>query len=349
MSNLRVVSTEVTKDPSTLERIIQNRIVTILHSQDFDNLLSCLSYAKKYPGIFYCSIGKHPSNLGTDIENNFKNGTLSLVHAINRNIIQKNCENVISIGECGLNYHTDYCNSKDIQKEIFKMYIELAIEFAKPIFIFDNCAFNDIIEIIDDYNSDKRANMGLWRCHKIINSPYATTEQLKEYTRRGFKILVTSAIYRNAVSEGFIEGMKEIPLDKIVIGSSNSTNQRMTFNNNPSDINIIFKKLHEIRQEGLHKETEEQILCQVMESSLIVLGIPFTEGYRMIIKRNFINYINSVRQSKYQEKLEREKARKEERNICQVPIKRDKEKRSKPYSPPKGKNKKAFEKDKVEN
>ena len=325
MANLRVVSAELTKESSTLEIIIKHGVVTLLHSQDFNDLLSCLSFIQKYRGIFYCVFGKHPSNLGVDIENNFRNGTLSLVYSTSHDIIKKNCESIIAIGECGLDYHSDNKYSKELQKQIFKMYIELAIEFAKPIFIFDNYAFNDVIEIIDEYDSEKRANMGLWRCHKVINAPYATTEQLKEYTRRGFKILVTCGIYYNSVSNGFIEAMKEIPLDKIVVGSSNSINQRIIFNNNPSDIPIILKKFYEIRQQGVHKETGEQILFQIMENSIIVLGIPFTNEYKMAIKRNYVYYISSIGKNK----------------IYSPP-----KGKNKPYSPSKGK-KKTFEKKSV--
>ena len=98
-----------------------------------------ISLSKKYPNHFKAAIGIHP----TSDNKNY----LSDLEEI-KQLYKDNKEQVIAIGEPGLNFIGDY--DKDLQIKSLIAHLELAYELGLPIILHIREAATEIIEILKD-------------------------------------------------------------------------------------------------------------------------------------------------------------------------------------------------------
>ena len=98
-----------------------------------------ISLIEKYDNL-YGAIGIHPSEAKKMNDETFELIRKLAVH-----------EKVVAIGEVGLDYYWDksFC---DLQKEVFKKQIELAIELKKPLLIHDREAHKDTYDLLVSYD-----------------------------------------------------------------------------------------------------------------------------------------------------------------------------------------------------
>ncbi len=103
-----------------------------------------IEVAKKNPGVVFPAIGFHPYE-AQDIHD------VSLLEAL----IKKH--DVVAIGECGLDYHQYKGNEargrKDNQKNLFKLHLELALEYNLPVIMHCRDAYEDFFDVIDTLSS----------------------------------------------------------------------------------------------------------------------------------------------------------------------------------------------------
>ena len=64
--------------------------------------------------------------------------------------IRKNAENIIAIGECGLDFTASNEQEKEEQKDVFRKMIALAEELNKPIVVHSRKAEKDVIDILSE-------------------------------------------------------------------------------------------------------------------------------------------------------------------------------------------------------
>ena len=62
-----------------------------------------------------------------------------------------NSDNIIAIGECGLDFHYDF-SPREIQKKVFRKMIEISIELEKPLIIHARSAERDAMKILLEYD-----------------------------------------------------------------------------------------------------------------------------------------------------------------------------------------------------
>jgi TatD DNase family protein len=105
-----------------IEHCKKELTAVIASSARYKEGLGVLELSKKYPGFIYPSLGYHPTE-GTNHQ-----GVIEL--------IKKNSDKIVSVGEVGLDYHWEKNQEKrEAQKEIFREFIELAKELKKPLVI----------------------------------------------------------------------------------------------------------------------------------------------------------------------------------------------------------------------
>lgn len=147
-----------------------------------------------------------------------------------RELAKKGDKFVVAIGECGIDYtrasHSRRSNqneglsAEDIEANMQKQekwlakQIELAIELKKPLFFHEREAHKRFMQIIEEY---KPKGLDTTKC--LINCFTGTEEELKVYLSNGFYIGVTGFLCNQARGEELKGLLKQIPLDKIVIGS----------------------------------------------------------------------------------------------------------------------------------
>lgn len=91
---------------------------------------------------FYAAAGIHPQESSNFIDSDIL-------------WIAKNKENIIAIGEVGLDFFYDF-SPKEIQLKMLRKMIEQTIELEKPILIHGRCGEPLIFDMLNEYGFDKR-------------------------------------------------------------------------------------------------------------------------------------------------------------------------------------------------
>lgn len=210
-----------------------------------------IELAKKYENI-YAAAGVHPHDV--------KKYELRLMKQELWKLAQN--KKVVAIGECGLDYYRiEVETDKEIQKEFFKVQMELVRELSLPLIIHCRDAFADILEIIRNWKLE------------IGNSLYGVThcfsgnrEIAQEFLKLGFLISFTGSItYAKPKSELF-KVVKEVPLNKIIIETDCpylSPAPHRGERNEPLYVKYIAQKIAQVRGidlEEVEKATTENAI-----------------------------------------------------------------------------------------
>lgn len=107
------------------------------------NLLT-LNLSQKYPQVKAC-LGLYPMDA---LKLSDKEIDEEIV------FIEKNKDNIVGIGEVGVDFKLDKDN-RERQKEIFRKFVKLSIKIDKPIFVHSRKAELECIEILEEENAKK--------------------------------------------------------------------------------------------------------------------------------------------------------------------------------------------------
>lgn len=112
------------------------KIITI--SVEPDNFDKVRELALTYPQVYFTQ-GIHPHD-----------AKLSTTQALD--VISSRCgeDKMLAVGEIGLDYHYDN-SPRDIQKDVFKAQLEIAIKHELPVVIHSRDADDDMISILNEY------------------------------------------------------------------------------------------------------------------------------------------------------------------------------------------------------
>ena len=152
-----------------------------------------VALAEQYDFI-YAAVGVHPEEFET-----WTDDTVDRLRELAGN------PKVVAIGEIGLDYYWDKSHT-ELQKQMFRTQIELALELALPIIVHDREAHGDCFSIVCDYH----ALRGVFHCYS------GSAEMAKELLKRGWYLGFDGPItYKNNVKA--MEVLAVTPLDRIVL------------------------------------------------------------------------------------------------------------------------------------
>ena len=100
---------------------------------------TAVDFAHRYPHV-YAAVGIHPENCG-----DFRAEDLDAIRALARE------EKVVAIGEIGLDYHWEENPPKDLQQEVFRAQLALALELDLPVIVHDRDAHGDTLAIVREF------------------------------------------------------------------------------------------------------------------------------------------------------------------------------------------------------
>ncbi|KAA0257681.1 TatD family deoxyribonuclease [Deferribacter autotrophicus] len=186
---------------SNLDKVIENckkncigRIINI--GINLEDSKKALSVAKQYPFI-YAAVGVHPHD-----SENFKIKDLGYFEEL----IQD--EKVLAIGEIGLDYYRNYAPA-DIQKDVFRIFLDLALSLDKPIVIHNRESSEDIVKILNEMNSNGKLK-GIIHCFN------GDRTILKWALDNGFLISFAGNVtYKKAVE--IRDAAKDVPFDRVLV------------------------------------------------------------------------------------------------------------------------------------
>ena len=162
-------------------------------SVDLDSAKKCLSFSKALP-FCHTAVGFHPQNI--------PEGEISKSIAALRKLIET--ENVVAVGEIGLDYYWDTSRKAD-QIAYFKEQIALAKEFDLPVLVHDREAHCDTLEILKSLKPK-----GIVHCFS------GSVEMAREILKLGMFLGIGGVVtFKN--SKTIKEVVSVIPLEKMVL------------------------------------------------------------------------------------------------------------------------------------
>ncbi len=111
--------------------------------QDLASNIKTLKLAGAYPGFIYPAIGLHPWSLGNM-------GPAVLEENIA--FIRDNLQGALALGEVGLDYDKRVLKgaNKDLQKDVLKRLLKLAVELDRPVSFHSRYAWKDSLQIVNE-------------------------------------------------------------------------------------------------------------------------------------------------------------------------------------------------------
>lgn len=156
-----------------------------------ESIIESLELSKKYDDIFV-TIGYHPSEakiiLNSDISD------------LEKHLID---DKVVGIGEIGLDYHYGK-DDIDLQKELFKKQLDLAIKYKLPVVIHSRDATLDTINILKEYPDV----IGDIHCFS------GSVETARQYINMGYYLGIGGVV--TFTNSNLSKVVKEIGIDNIV-------------------------------------------------------------------------------------------------------------------------------------
>lgn len=142
----------------------------------------------------YAAVGVHPEEYET-----WTDDTIDQLRLLAK------APKVVAIGEIGLDYYWDKAHT-DLQKQMFRAQIDLALELNMPIIVHDREAHGDCFSIVCEYP----ALRGVFHCYS------GSAEMARELLKRGWYLGFDGPItYKNNVKA--MEVLAVTPLDRIVL------------------------------------------------------------------------------------------------------------------------------------
>ena len=186
---------DMIEDPieETLKKMEEYGVKKVINpSVEIDTMDKILSLSKNYENI-YAMLGIYPSEAKTYSED------------VEKKIID-NTQNIVAIGEIGLDYYWDK-SFKELQQEVFIKQIKLANHLGLPIVVHDREAHKDTFEILSAYNKNSKV---LFHCFS------GSVEFMQECVKKGWFIALGGVVtFKNAVKMKDVA--ENVPLENLVL------------------------------------------------------------------------------------------------------------------------------------
>ena len=176
------------------------RIVSIGAGDGIKGNDKSLEIARSHENI-WATVGVHPHD-----------AKLSNDKELNRITELARDSKVVAWGEIGLDFHYNH-SPHDVQLEVFREQLEIAVEIGLPVIIHDREAHSETMEILRRYFSQKDSAskpIGIMHCFS------GDVQMAREMIRLGFLISVPGVVtFRNA--RRLVEVVEAIPVEKMVL------------------------------------------------------------------------------------------------------------------------------------
>lgn len=163
---------------------------------DLPSSRAAVALAERFPHV-YAAVGIHPEDCG-----GYRPEDLDAIRAL----ALSHPDQVVAIGEIGLDYYWPENPDRDTQKRCFRDHLALAQELDLPVIVHNREAHQDCLSIVKEFPRVR----GVFHCYS------GAVEDAKTLVKLGWHLSFTGAItYKNARKAP--EVIAALPLDRIMI------------------------------------------------------------------------------------------------------------------------------------
>ena len=168
----------------------------VVTGSSFDSNAKALALARQHPGRLYATAGVHPHHASEWDD----------THAAQIRELARHPE-VVSLGECGLDYNRNYSPHAD-QQRAFRAQLDIAVETGKPLFLHQRDAHADFLGILREY----RPQLGAVVVHCFTD----TREAMQDYLALDCHIGITGWVCDERRGKALYEAVAGIPDDRLL-------------------------------------------------------------------------------------------------------------------------------------
>jgi len=174
-------------------------------------------------------------------------------------------EKVVAIGEIGLDFYRDL-SPREVQKEVFHRFLQLAVETKLPVVIHTREAFEETIDIVTEYAPNLKG--GVFHCF-----PGSTDDAYRVF---GLGFLVSVGGVITYPKSRMADLVREVPLEKIIFETDAPYLTPVPFRgktNRPALVAYVYRKVAELK--GLSFDEVEKTVdrtCQKLFGLVDVFG-----------------------------------------------------------------------------
>ncbi|KAJ1800519.1 hypothetical protein LPJ59_001038 [Coemansia sp. RSA 2399] len=161
-----------------------------------------VSLCRQHQGLF-STAGCHPTRSG---EVDRHPGGADAYFAKLRDLIQKNKDKIVAVGECGLDYDRLHFSDKETQNRHFVRHFDLAEATGLPLFLHDRNTGDDFVRIVRE--NRRKFSTG------VVHSFTGTAEELRELLALDLYIGVNGCSLK---TDENLAVVKLIPVDRLMI------------------------------------------------------------------------------------------------------------------------------------
>ena len=208
----------------------------VVTGTDIQSSEEAIEICSKYSNYLSSTVGVHPHNAGRAID-----GWQETI----RKLSSSAC--VVAIGETGLDYFRDF-SPRPVQREVFRVQLELASELGLPVFIHDRDSGDDLLSIVSDFSNLKA----------VVHCFTGTSDLLTKYLDLGLYIGVTGWICDERRGGSLKNSVHLVPDDRLLIETDapyllprNIRPRPQSRRNEPANLLFVARVVAEARNQAL--------------------------------------------------------------------------------------------------
>ena len=194
---------------------------------DIPTSRKALALAERFPHV-YAAVGYHPENCGPYVPEDLDTLRSLAAHP-----------KAVAIGEIGLDYYWEENPPRELQQQVFRAQLQLALELDLPVIVHDREAHGDSLSIIREFPNLR----GVFHCFS------GSAEMARELVKLGWMISFTGVLtYKNARKA--LETADAVPLEHLMIETDSpymAPVPNRGKRNDSRNVSFICQKLAEVK------------------------------------------------------------------------------------------------------
>ncbi|MEM7824991.1 MAG: TatD family hydrolase [Candidatus Aenigmatarchaeota archaeon] len=202
-------------------------ITCCANHKDFDLTMQIV---ERHKGFVFATVSIHPIHI-EEIEE--KDAVIFF------DLVRKNRDKIVGIGETGLDFKIENEESREKQKKLFIGFIKLSKELNLPLVIHARQAFKEAVDILEEYNA-----------RNVLMHFFTAKELLPRIIANDWYISVNTTL---STSKNIKKIVRDIPLERILTETDAPWLGPEGTRNTPLSVKLVVEKIADIKKKSFEE------------------------------------------------------------------------------------------------